>query len=350
MLVLFLLLNGAIIVYGDVWDPWHTKSEHISRMKSLCDSHSEASYVSIGKSEQEKDIWMFKIGWEGGGVVMWDGQLHGNEDFGSEIIYLMTEWLLESGDERAERILERNLILFVSVVNTDSYGRYNSRDVNLNRNFVTGWSSSAENPGPSPASEAETQVMRSIFQEYKPDFYVNLHQGTGPWFKYYRDSDRTLANEVLSRAEEIADNELSYLHNSQWNGSLMSPGSLGGSTPGYAIGDAYTVACASSWLCEVDESWRHDSATWSELENRMYPQCLAMFIAMAESARAMEGDVNHDAKVDILDVIKVTSIYASQVGDENWNCHADIADPYGVIDILDVVTVTANYGKKWSDC
>jgi len=63
----------------------------------------------------------------------------------------------------------------------------------------------------------------------------------------------------------------------------------------------------------------------------------------------MIGDVNHDGKVDILDVVKVTAIYGSRVGDDNWNPHSDLTEPYGVIDILDVVKVTANYGKEWKN-
>jgi nitrous oxidase accessory protein len=61
------------------------------------------------------------------------------------------------------------------------------------------------------------------------------------------------------------------------------------------------------------------------------------------------GDVNHDLKVDIYDVVRITSVYDSQEGDSNWNPHADIAEPYGIIDIYDVVTCTTSYGKEWNN-
>ena len=62
----------------------------------------------------------------------------------------------------------------------------------------------------------------------------------------------------------------------------------------------------------------------------------------------LPGDVNHDLKIDIYDVVRITGIYRSQQGDPNWNRHSDIAEPYGIIDIYDVVTCTKDYGKEYT--
>ena len=62
----------------------------------------------------------------------------------------------------------------------------------------------------------------------------------------------------------------------------------------------------------------------------------------------LPGDVNHDLKIDIYDVVRITGIYRSQQGDPNWNCHSDIAEPYGIINIYDVVTCTKDYGKEYT--
>jgi len=59
------------------------------------------------------------------------------------------------------------------------------------------------------------------------------------------------------------------------------------------------------------------------------------------------ADVNHDLNVDILDVVTITSAYATTPSSPEWNPHADIAEPYGIIDIFDVVTCTINYGKEY---
>jgi len=59
------------------------------------------------------------------------------------------------------------------------------------------------------------------------------------------------------------------------------------------------------------------------------------------------ADVNHDLKVDILDVVKITGCYATTPSDPDYNPHADIAAPYGKIDILDVVLSTGHYAEKY---
>lgn len=58
------------------------------------------------------------------------------------------------------------------------------------------------------------------------------------------------------------------------------------------------------------------------------------------------GDINHDSKVDLNDVVLACVAYGSTPLDFHWNPHCDIADPNGKIDIYDVVRVCANYGKE----
>jgi hypothetical protein len=59
------------------------------------------------------------------------------------------------------------------------------------------------------------------------------------------------------------------------------------------------------------------------------------------------GDVNGDFRVNILDVVMITSIYGSKKGDRNFNPNCDL-DGDGKITILDVVTCISHYGQKWS--
>jgi len=60
----------------------------------------------------------------------------------------------------------------------------------------------------------------------------------------------------------------------------------------------------------------------------------------------IDGDVNFDHKVDILDIVAITSKYGSKSGDPNWNPEVDI-QPSGKIDITDVVTATSKYGQTY---
>ena len=285
--ILCLLLTIVVVfpgAYGSVWDPYHTKEEKIEMWKTLWDSHPNTHYESVGKTYEDRDIWIFTAGNPNGGKVLWDGEIHGGEDSGSEIMYMIASWLLESGEPEAKQILERNHLLFVPIINVDSYTRGTmNRDecyygVDLNRNFETGWRSTPcrealDYSGEYPASEPETRAMRNVFRTYRPDFYVNLHCGTGPVLFYNRDGNVTLAHEVIDRIAEI-----SYEMG-------VAPYRTSGIDPtGFAISDANSFG-ASAWLIEVvgeDSCWRHTDELFQELVDVYYPKCLAIFITMCE--------------------------------------------------------------------
>ncbi|MCK5628281.1 hypothetical protein KAI12_02330, partial [Candidatus Bathyarchaeota archaeon] len=127
----------------------------IAQWKSLCDANPRwASYESIGKTLQGRDIWLFKIGTPSGGRVMYSGQCHGHEDTGTEILLKFCQWLLESDDPLANNILRHNYHLMIPILNVDSYTRQNMRrqytlkngtiidvpnGVDLNRNGIYKW-------------------------------------------------------------------------------------------------------------------------------------------------------------------------------------------------------------------
>lgn len=58
------------------------------------------------------------------------------------------------------------------------------------------------------------------------------------------------------------------------------------------------------------------------------------------------GDVDQDSDVDLYDAVPLLAIYGSELGDGDYNCHCDIAEPYSKIDLYDAVLVVVNYGKK----
>ena len=59
------------------------------------------------------------------------------------------------------------------------------------------------------------------------------------------------------------------------------------------------------------------------------------------------GDIDDDFEVTILDVVKITSIYATKFGDPQFKPNSDV-DNDGVITILDVVICTSHYAQKYS--
>lgn len=58
------------------------------------------------------------------------------------------------------------------------------------------------------------------------------------------------------------------------------------------------------------------------------------------------GDVDGDMDVDILDIVLITSIYGSKVGELQFKPGSDL-DHDGAITILDVVTCSGHYGRRY---
>jgi hypothetical protein len=97
---------------------------------------------------------------------------------------------------RLEKIEPRNTWRVIPVVNPDGWKartRTNGHGVDLNRNFPTkNWDEQAvaywkkqmksdprRNPGPSAASEVETQCLIKEFDDFKPDFIISVHTPLG---------------------------------------------------------------------------------------------------------------------------------------------------------------------------
>lgn len=280
---------------------FYTKSTMIDMLKSLCDVHSDrASYVSIGKSFEGRDIMLFRIGNPNGGKVCLDAAIHGWEDIGSVIQWHYANWLLESGDVEASRILNGNYTLLIPYVNMDSSYRENRNfvqcqyGVDLNRNFVKGWTLTPcgaypnNYHGKSAASEPETQAMRSFLSTYKPKFHLNMHYGGGPYLAYDNLNEGAVVNAVINSIRQWATQK--GVSPFAWNIQSMGEGN------GMEVGDA-RVAGASSWLIETASPtlpyssnpsgtpYMHTSQTLADVQDWYFPHLLPAFIAFSEACQ-----------------------------------------------------------------
>jgi parallel beta-helix repeat protein len=62
----------------------------------------------------------------------------------------------------------------------------------------------------------------------------------------------------------------------------------------------------------------------------------------------LPGDINHDGRVNIVDLNIISRAYGSYPGHPNWNPRADINED-AVINIKDINIASANFGKTWKD-
>lgn len=267
--------------------------------QTLCDAYpAQANYISVGKTINNRDIWLYRIGNPNGGCVLWDGCTHGWEDIGAEVQYLIANWLLTSGEQKAQELLQTNYILFIPDVNPDSLERGNANlsngatyGVDLNRNYVTGFTyiappgtSNLPYHGASGGSELETQAMRGVFQTYKPKVYVNCHYGGGPYLQYCNSNE--VATWIRNR---IAQLDPAF----PWNISL------GTAIGGMAVADAVSIIGndnVSAWLWEVatnagapyktgsgSDAYMHNAQTLADIQTWYFPKMLPAFIAMCEA-------------------------------------------------------------------
>ncbi|XP_031102998.1 metallocarboxypeptidase A-like protein MCYG_01475 [Ipomoea triloba] len=96
--------------------------------------------------------------------------------------------------------------------------RRNGRGVDLNRNWSVDWGKKEkdydpyeENPGTSPFSEPETQLMRKLSTSFEPHIWVNVHSGMEALFMPY-DHKNTTPDGFLSQRMRMMLEKLNHFH------------------------------------------------------------------------------------------------------------------------------------------
>jgi len=112
---------------------------------------------------------------------------------------------------KAKQVLENSEVLILPNINADGrarveHGEYcvrgNGHGVDLNRNWNDHWELGADASkklqswgGKAPFSEPETQILRSIADEYKPTIFLTVHSGTLGMYMPYAYSAELVADE-----------------------------------------------------------------------------------------------------------------------------------------------------------
>lgn len=136
-------------------------NKHIEPILETLNSDFEVSI--IGKSVKEKPIYAVKVGTGKIKIYLWS-QMHGNESTTTKALFDLFVFL-SSNNKTATEIKKAFTLLCIPILNPDgaeAYTRANANDVDLNRDSAD-------------LSQPESKVLRSIFEEFKPDFCFNLH-------------------------------------------------------------------------------------------------------------------------------------------------------------------------------
>lgn len=105
------------------------------------------------------------------------GSMHGNERKGIAVARGVHEAAIPGNAE-----VQVWTITTMNPDGTAANRRTNAHNVDLNRNFPTGWSRKAPNSGSRPASEVETRNMISFISKIRPDAVLSFHQSANTVF------------------------------------------------------------------------------------------------------------------------------------------------------------------------
>lgn len=117
----------------------------------------------IGNSVENRPIYGIKVGDGSIKILMWS-QMHGNESTTTKALFDCLN-LFESKNELSKNILENCTLYIIPILNPDGsqyYTRLNANKVDLNRDAQD-------------LSQPESKVLRSIFNDFMPDYCLNLH-------------------------------------------------------------------------------------------------------------------------------------------------------------------------------
>jgi len=120
--------------------------------------------VSIaGRSVLDEPIYSIKAGYGKTKIFMWS-QMHGNEATTTKAIFDFLN-LLKGDTVLATQLKQSFTFLILPVLNPDGarlYTRANAVDVDLNRDSLN-------------LTQPESQLIRKMFEEFKPDYCYNMH-------------------------------------------------------------------------------------------------------------------------------------------------------------------------------
>ena len=117
----------------------------------------------IGKSVLGKPIYSYKIGHGKTKIFLWS-QMHGNESTTTKALFDFVNFL-NSKTELANKMLDFFSFYCIPILNPDGaalYTRENANKVDLNRDSQD-------------LSQPESVVLRTVFEEFEPDYCFNLH-------------------------------------------------------------------------------------------------------------------------------------------------------------------------------
>lgn len=191
-------------------DPWVTPSERdqlrttprydetVAWLRKLVAAAPQLKMISIGKSDQGRDVWMIVASKERAftpdalrrtnkPTILAQGGIHAGEIEGKDAGMMLLRDMTVRGTKR--ELLDGANFLFVPIFNVDGHERFtpytrinqrgpeqggwrtNARNLNLNRDYMK-------------ADASEMRAMIRAIDTWQPDLYIDLHVTDGADYQY----------------------------------------------------------------------------------------------------------------------------------------------------------------------
>ena len=135
--------------------------DHIQPLLEQLNTNNQVEI--IGKSVLGEPVYSYQIGSGPTRIYLWS-QMHGNESTTTKALFDFIN-VLNSGSEFAEKMLKNFTFYSIPMLNPDGarlYTRENANKVDLNRDSQN-------------LTQPESNILRSVFEAFKPHFCFNLH-------------------------------------------------------------------------------------------------------------------------------------------------------------------------------
>lgn len=134
------------------------------KLEHILSKYNSVYQIAIpGTSEEKRNIYSVKIGRGPRKVLMWS-QMHGNETTTTKAVVDFLAFM-KTFSERQQQYLNEFTFLILPILNPDGAKRYtreNANKVDLNRDAFE-------------KTQSEMKLLHAVFEEFKPDLCLNLH-------------------------------------------------------------------------------------------------------------------------------------------------------------------------------
>jgi murein tripeptide amidase MpaA len=206
-LIGFLIITICVFSQNSEWITYYEKSDFLETPRydetmeytiKLAESSDLIKYKSFGTSLQGRDLPLLiidknknftpeSVRESGNAVLFIEACIHPGESEGKDAgLMLIRDIIIH---EKYPELLKNTTILFIPIFNTDGHERFSAYNrINQNGPKEMGWRTTAENLNLNrdflKADASEMQQWLTLFNEWLPDMFIDIHTTDGADYQY----------------------------------------------------------------------------------------------------------------------------------------------------------------------